>query len=1167
MKTLTVVVLKDDNEKETVKRYYTESEIITKDEHGQDVSTISIFADGWHFDVYEENRYLEVVGTDIRFIPSRDRKTQINWKGGEKFFLTQDEVEIYPFDENGTLLLKVVPRGTRSQTCSFCKLILFDFLDISSPVFDHCCVSLHKLLQEREDKWYGITDIDFTVVDETTGTPTIKVHKLSSYDWKLEFIKLYSPLKNDIIHVRDKKEYSFKPYLGSGENIRDFEVSEIYNYNGTEGAPVLLETMTSMIFKIRPVQKTRAITIMDNTFAAELNSAGQSQKEKLKTLFKRIPSLVLQLDLYAPYVPLVQSRGYGKSKIANEILTETPGISIVFRRDEMNSLNEFPYATAWSDDMIDFIYKAPNDGLPQSHESAANLYTTGRFLLVLRRLIYLYYVQYQRKVNIGKTKVEAIREIGESFIAHSHVWAQEDMQRKNIFNLEKDGPKFFDVLQSIQYLLKGYGNFSSDYEYLIPRSLIFDLHSNERLPFLVFLDEMPTFDDLTPKGKLPLVDVVRKALHLINPHCGLLVVSIGTKCDSWDCLPYLFDDSMAFPARRNFIPPIWTSCNFDTIWKELKVDQIVVNDSLILNRNVLKLWMTMGRPLWSSKQMDFVSVSVIKQLRNGKNDTVEFLISLLLCRINMNISPTSEVARRLVERHLATIWFIDADAKIMKIHYPSEPVLALAARTHLNYVTARTDAFRAMELLVEREILDKSRLSQTVHGHFVLFAIDGAHINVKFNHDNFKYSGNLRSVLDCDTSKYLHSLNFNVSGDSARTGHFYSYFYQDYKVITVTEFLKSLFRTDYEIFINSNISHLPDYLMNGYINATHFANMEEDATGILSDYLKVPNKKFRINRTLLNMGLLRGCGFMMPPNTKGIDFIVPVMLTGGLPPSYIAFRSKSSTSNLHEEIAKMDMCLHLDQCDCPNGTECVLSPGCYRLEDYAKITKSQLMIFMCLEKEDVNTNNEQAEFSMKRNGLDDDQVGTNSKRPKNLISSEEKRIFNRYMIEEAKIRFGVENLPEDATFNPNNVFSIKAASSPDFLLNYPLKKDLAISRMIWSGESRCDNSRTAQKEVICLISHDINNHKHLLDKLTISRIKNMINVPRSIFDTTPDMYLDLVIDSMINGSFSPFPQYNSQLNTNPKVKVDETLPNFSEYPMDRSIESCCNTSNKNGEKM
>ena len=84
---------------------------------------------------------------------------------------------------------------------------------------------------------------------------------------------------------------------------------------------------------------------------------------------------------------------------------------------------------------------------------------------------------------------------------------------------------------------------------------------------------------------------------------------------------------------------------------------------------------------------------------------------------------------------------------------------------------------------------------------------------------------------------------------------------------------------------------IPKTILNGIINASHFVTLMRDNAGFKVGDLNIkpsdlPTAENRISNTsrniieaaLLKIGLLKQCGFALPTNYYGLDFILPVCL-------------------------------------------------------------------------------------------------------------------------------------------------------------------------------------------------------------------------------------------------------------------------------------------------
>ena len=376
----------------------------------------------------------------------------------------------------------------------------------------------------------------------------------------------------------------------------------------------------------------------------------------------------------------------------------------------------------------------------------------------------------------------------------------------------------------------------------------------------------------------------------------------------------------------------------------------------------MKVLFTMGRPLWSSLDIQMVFSSAFEKLKSGLGHSKESLMSCLLSRAYMKVNPGSVSARTLVRSHMATVQFIDTDSRSMKISYPSEPVLAIASRQILQGGERRSSAFRALAAFIQRQVVDRGRLVEAIHEHMILFAIDDTlPCNDEYHLDNSGYTGALEKVLSCQT--FLLEIDFsdaeerneNVQRERGnRIPSGITVDPQNYHVIKVKSFLKTLFGPEKFESISSMLPNR-EQLLNGYINSSHFINFEECEE--ICRYFGENKREFKIDRALLKLLLMRSCALALSAGQDSLDFIVPVLLatSDGQRPvySYIGFQSRSSMDfPQFEAIAKTNMHYYLRKCcgvgGCSQGV-CQGGSGCYTAEEFSLITEEQLVVVMSLD--------------------------------------------------------------------------------------------------------------------------------------------------------------------------------------------------------------------------
>ena len=745
---------------------------------------------------------------------------------------------------------------------------------------------------------------------------------------------------------------------------------------------------------------------MDNfnaAFQSNLTEVGQNQLKVVENHIKKAHKLYSSSGFYAPLSPLIQSSGFGKSKICDELLLTHPGITAVFRGpNPENNIYSHPPEQTWIKTMMNFIYMNTIDELPEKNADLftadASKYSIGRMLLAIRTLIVAYYKWFgYLRENKNLSQEAAIKTIGEHFRSGSTEWGHEPSEL--VFKIQEI--KFVDLFNHLEVLLKSRtGAESTISELGIPNSLVKELMPESKIefPFLFIFDEASTFDKyLNLPSRISGLHVLRRALHLLKIKTPIYFLIIGTNSDAIDFSPALSIDSIRYLKRANLLPAIWLSRNSGILSEKLRLHEIEVLPSFLLNRNVMKLFFTMGRPLWASVDIEEALNLAVTKISNGNNGSMEALISCLLCRADLNVVPSSILCRNLVKSHMAVVYSISTDSRSMKIGYPSEPALALASRRIFDDIKIRETAFSALFEFLQRRAIDKGRISETIAEHFILFAVDDVVNNENYLNDFVakQYllsevggyeNKNIDKVLSCNTflldiewannaenevnSPEIATEPLNESGKnescapetvpespkvSEKLGEVA---HDEYHVINVTYLLQSLLTESVYL---EMAKYLPDFepLMKGFVNVSHFVNLESDSTEILSELSQTSPRPFKIDRSLLKMGLIRGCGFALPPGTFGLDFIIPVLLnfqdsTRRPNYSYIGIQVKTIAESFYTEVAKTALPFVIEKC--LKHMECVdrnHHSGCMSDEEYEEIIANQLTLIMCMDRDNV----------------------------------------------------------------------------------------------------------------------------------------------------------------------------------------------------------------------
>ena len=755
-----------------------------------------------------------------------------------------------------------------------------------------------------------------------------------------------------------------------------------------------------------------------DALAAPLTEIGNLQLHELEEILKSCNTICNgKQSAYAPFTAFIQSSGFGKTKLCLESLKKHPGLYIVFRRENDKGI---PAMSKWMKRFQKFVLDAPKDSIP---DDDSDLYGSrvGKFLLGLLIILEEYKTCFEkweaylksRNYIVPKSeeecKLKAIEKFGESFIRDPE--SESNTNPGIIFNPNfKSNDKAFDLSK---FKIQVNDAFSKIAE-ILPKSCC-------KFPFILYLDELELMTFPYAFGRASAVNVIRRALHVMNSSFNFMVVAIGTNSDALSLSPAIRDDSLRISEKYNLLPASFLSGNWEVLSGLVKYCEVELSIDDLRNRALFNVLVSFGRALWSSCGLANVIATAESKLRNGNRNSFGALLALLLVRANISVNTHHVLARNLIRSYMAIVSYVSTDSHDIKIGYSSEPVLAMASRSMLRERSTRSDALEAFKEFLEKGVIDKGRIVETLFEHVTLFALDDAEPAHELYDNPDNVPEQLRKLTNCK-SHILEIIDFvkkdigweeavetsetgeaghmevelthseenmpretsdpiqaekeilsvssaiaNISIQSSETDvphrDYAAIRYVDvkmthYHVSTVRYYLQSFLGTDR---FNAIEGMIESKLLDGIVNISHYVQLEKLRNGDFKGLENVPKvqsmKKSVIDKALLACGILRQCGFIMPPNYFGIDFIVPFVFIDDASTkrpiySFIAFQSKSKKENIFQCASKMSMNLHYCLCTNPNHNEksaASCSPEkskCTLFEDYQTICQNQISIVL-----------------------------------------------------------------------------------------------------------------------------------------------------------------------------------------------------------------------------
>ena len=912
-----------------------------------------------------------------------------------------------------------------------------------------------------------------------------------------------------------------------------------YEIRVSEGKFAEIEYQKMMQLKIKFLPKFDPFY---DALTAELTETGNLQLDFIKKHLENLHSTYTSNDFYAPLTGIIQSSGFGKSKICLDLLKTCPGIYCVFRKRTSSGI---PKVADWMNSLDFYVLDAKSDELPSTREfgrSFANHCTPGRFLIGLSSILESYKKFLEERINTGSSIDSAIKEVGSSFAD------------------EPNSEKFDRII----FKFDGCNTINMTFEVVLKRiasslSSIRSLTKRQRgdCPFLLILDSLESFNHKEIPSRISGFDIVRRALHCLDSDEKFFALSISTDIDALNFTPIANEIPWEYRAKQYNLPPFILSGNWDIFSSIVNYEDIQLNSNSLMNFTMLNVLISLGRPLWSSCRLNDVMSLAVAKLRNGPSNSYGIGMALLLTRVNsLKINVHHVLAKTLVASYMAIVTYLSTDTTDMKITYSSDPVLAMAARFLLTCHGSRTHSLQILREMLFQGAIEKDGILAAMFQHLILFSIDDAGIENGYceNPEIPEFPLNVQEKLTkCQTFLLESQLSRTamITEPSTEKTWLLGYRQMHYKIsnlgLTLSKILND--RKFDEIIKRTIKGRTRDAL----ISTCHFTQLEsvnkEDFIELSKNVGKTPAKFNVIDKSLLKVGVLRQCGYHMPPNYFGIDFIVPLLIKRDDQKniddifSFVAIRSRTVNEDIVECAFKMSALFHLNRC--PNKkhakiVDCEKNECRARMEMYDIMTILEDQVVILLTAKSANSRS-------KRNRKFGTTVCLKD-------SNESERI-----IDEALVDFKEEIFEFVPDLNRESMEAISFPSyfeeneilpelRPNCILTRNLNEYFTLQKMIWSWseeqiedfllkkaktegeEGSGEKTKKRKMALTCIAINDIQVFEHLLNANGIALIREIINFSTSNqFQNVEKLHKAVFQNSMLNGTFSPYYEMNPML--------------------------------------
>lgn len=949
-------------------------------------------------------------------------------------------------------------------------------------------------------------------------------------------------------------------------------------------------------------------------------------------------------SFYAPLTSLIQSSGSGKTRICLELLKTHPGLYMVFRKPTDSGI---PAQHPWMESFIKFVfdgaYNLPKRDDTRFENSFSTLYSPCRFLLALSHVCDAYMAWYGRlrEENDGKMKhADVLKYMTSQFYKNPN---EEVPFPKSDSSLMEDFLDFdtlknsqLTVFETVKKVTENFlkisklkdevtVNANSKDEVTTIEEGVSNLHLNS-FPFLLILDEADRLNDETKTG----FNIIRRGLHLLSTDVQLMVIALGTNSDILEFFPAIQDNSLRDVKRPNLLMPLFLPGNFDIFADDFPVHTLALDRKMLLSEAHFKLLTTFGRPLWSSCDQVKVIEIAMGKLLNGHSNSVASSFAILSSRASVSVNPNHILARTLIRSYMIIASYISTDARDLIVSYSSEPILAIAARKLINQDDRLENAFATLRTLSDRQAIDIGRNVEYIFEIFTLIAVDkaGAFGYLKSNskmevHRILNLTNEIPDKVPKDLLPLLTFERFGLGAmndkpfaeaaettetvettettETVETSSIINNGPSGYKVITVDQFVHSAFGLKAFKAV-SNL--LPSNIRDGLVNISHFVNLERFWNPNLTHHdinLTKRDKDNVIDKSLLKCGLLRQCGFVMPPGYFGIDFIIPFAFeskNSGTSYSFIAVQSKTSPETVHTCLLKMDMTKHLIQCPkCLylKTCECDSSPSSYSTEEYNEVCSHQLTFLLSfnLARDDMFKDLVGADIEAEEREYSNDSENENENDDVNETSAvdyfclkdealpskkttnykEAMKAKKDEMFAVAKDKFQNDFKTRGFTLDGSNVIPKsfpsfgKVKSSivrPDLIISQnftPSKASKASSDQASDQASDSTNVRFTietmkwtedSREILCIAPYSAKIFQKLVGTKAFREAAALVLCGKSPLNKVDKLHLNLVQYSLHRGRFSNF------YATNPLLRKLRSLPSIIETPEEEYFDNIPN---------
>ncbi|KAI5116426.1 hypothetical protein M0805_008897 [Coniferiporia weirii] len=367
---------------------------------------------------------------------------------------------------------------------------------------------------------------------------------------------------------------------------------------------------------------------------------------------------------------IVQSSGTGKSRAVHELGKLVFTIPFNVRSGAENRGFAYPYPDGT---IRDFLVKAPSD--PQKARLYFVKFLHGLFTAVLEEI----------------EKLSCVNTLEEVATAWSE-YLEGDGVRSELYQ------KVIKVVQREENVRRQVGRTTETSPVVenVDESVSIDKQTKEKVRMLISrIDQLASgcssapgnvriviyFDEAHQLGLSHYYALLSAAYAVINEPVFFLLLSTDCSFSKYFPTEPVHPSAWILPRGLGIQPP-FTELPFDCLCNE---ESFIRSGTMSLDEvNTVDFMCLFGRPLfWSLHKLDWDAVDAFSDA------ALAVLAVRLLLDFNLTREWSCRTTIRLVQSHMAVVYSITADRKLLKAGYPSEPILAEAAAQQMR--TMRSD--------------------------------------------------------------------------------------------------------------------------------------------------------------------------------------------------------------------------------------------------------------------------------------------------------------------------------------------------------------------------------------------------------------------------------------------------------------------------------------------